>query len=924
MCVVCVCPPPLLCPPQHNEAVRSAAAGAEETAAGCRLPPPALSCSQTMGMAAEEEHAASPREEEWPEAEKAEKLARGAALKWASGVFYRPEKLEGLGQYRSRETQRNSSIQSRLKSTVQSYLEGVSVGLEQLRSAVQEVQSVCQEMGAARWALLDSQDQLQGLQQMRVLMAEHVQLASVVQVLPQLFSVQEVFSHTLQLLRGQQLLEAHVELMMVEQLRDDILSQLHLRGLSSAQTTVLSYFSGLQEINESLAKQLWDITGSSLQLVREDPVLFVTAVRIIEREEKIDDTLLLEATFLPPGRPKGWRQKFYHILQETITGSLFRAARVKTEGSGLARHLAALQKDIVSELRVVKDLMVQCVPAHYNILSLCTATYHQALTSHLQDILRENLDKQALFLLLEWALHVYHSPEMMGHPDLLPEVDVSDLGPLMSPELVDQTERKYVVKVKASVLEWMQRTLEVEFKEWFREEEPEMDHQGFFQSALPVIIMQMLNENIQVASLINDSLQQKVYNMALEELEAFLGRSVEPLALLPTLPAPGFPGQAPQADGGDPQWGTHLPHRRISSLSACGATVTALWATSSHGLLPKCFSSTSESCFPQGSRTGPSAPACAGQKKEPSELGGWWEVHMAPGAAQLQVLVPGCPWLCCSLREALVHCGKEHQKDRAVPKHYISYLLAMLNNNLALSSSVSSLHPDTACREVPVSLQAALDRTQKKACQLLLEEMLLDLQPLCLQLPSRKWLSSSQLVTSICEVIDKYAKDFSRVRKPIFTVLLAESELLVSSQYLRALMQKKMVCRSKEERAQLCDRLLQDATQLRELFSGLGLERQQQSLEAVFALRELICLKDPALLSLEVLGFITKYPDVSDEHISTLLDLRGDVSRDVRHMVLEMMEQNPQVLPESYQPIFSTILVPAPELPFCLRKGKCT
>lgn len=61
----------------------------------------------------------------------------------------------------------------------------------------------------------------------------------------------------------------------------------------------------------------------------------------------------------------------------------------------------------------------------------------------------------------------------------------------------------------------------------------------------------------------------------------------------------------------------------------------------------------------------------------------------------------------------------------------------------------------------------------------------------------------------------------------------------------------------------------------------------------------------------------------SDEHISTLLDLRGDVSKEVRHMVLEMMAQHPQALPESYQPIFSTILVPAPELPFCLRKGKC-
>ncbi|XP_051485314.1 exocyst complex component 3-like protein isoform X2 [Apus apus] len=711
-----------------------------------------------MGMSAEDQHAASPRDEEWPEVEKAEKLARGAALKWASGVFYRPENLEGLGQYRSRETQRNSSIQSRLKSTVQSYLEGVSVGLEQLRGAAREARSVCRELGAARWALLDCAELRQRLRPLRALGAEHLQLASVVQLLPQLFSVQEVCSHTLQLLRGQQLLEAHVELMMMEHLRDDILSQLHLRGLSSAQATVLSYFGGLQELNKSLAKQLWDIVGSSLRLVREDPVLFVTAVRIIEREEKIDNTLLLEGTFLPPGRPKGWRQKFYHVLQDTITGSLFHAARADAEGPGLARHLAALQKDIVSQLRVVKDLMVQCVPAHYDILNVCTATYHQTLSSHLQDILRENLDKQGLFLLLEWALHVYHSSEMMGHPDLLPEVDVSSLGPLMSPELVDQTERKYVVKVKASVLEWMQRTLEVEFKEWFREEEPETDHQGFFQSALPVIVMQMLNENIQVASLITESLQQKVYNMAMEELEAFLGR----------------------------------------------------------------------------------------------------------------------------LRDALVRCGKEHQKDRALPKHYTSYLLAMLNNNLALSSSVSSLHPDSARREVPASLQAALDRTEKKACQLLLEELLLDLQ-----------------------------------------VLLMETELLVTSQYLRALMQKKMVCKSAEERGQLCQRLLQDATQLRELFCGLGLDRSQQSLEAIFALRELICLKDPALLSLEVLGFITKYPDISDEHISTLLDLRGDVSREVRHVVLEMMGQHPQVLPQSYRPIFSTILVPAPELPFCLGKGKC-
>lgn len=49
----------------------------------------------------------------------------------------------------------------------------------------------------------------------------------------------------------------------------------------------------------------------------------------------------------------------------------------------------------------------------------------------------------------------------------------------------------WVSILQASVFEWMQRTLEVEFKEWFREEEPETDHQGFFHSALPAIVMQV-------------------------------------------------------------------------------------------------------------------------------------------------------------------------------------------------------------------------------------------------------------------------------------------------------------------------------------------------------------------------------------------------------------------------------------------------
>ena len=98
------------------------------------------------------------------------------------------------------------------------------------------------------------------------------------------------------------------------------------------------------------------------------------------------------------------------------------------------------------------------------------------------------------------------------------------------------------------------------------------------RSACPA---QMLNENIQVASLITDSLQQKVYNMALEELEGFLGRSVEPLAPLPVLKDHGSRGQAPQAAGGHLCCGAPSTGPGARRPSAHGAAV------GSQGLLPQ-------------------------------------------------------------------------------------------------------------------------------------------------------------------------------------------------------------------------------------------------------------------------------------------------------------------------------------------------
>ncbi len=67
-------------------------------------------------------------------------------------------------------------------------------------------------------------------------------------------------------------------------------------------------------------KELWAVVSSALALARQNPTPFVSAVRIVEREEALDRALLEErggtrgnTRPLPPGRPRCWRACFFQV-----------------------------------------------------------------------------------------------------------------------------------------------------------------------------------------------------------------------------------------------------------------------------------------------------------------------------------------------------------------------------------------------------------------------------------------------------------------------------------------------------------------------------------------------------------------------------------------------------------------------------------
>ncbi|XP_077953220.1 exocyst complex component 3-like protein [Gasterosteus aculeatus] len=768
----------------------------------------------------EEAAAAAAAAAVWPEVERAESLARGAALKWASGVFCRPEHLERLGQYRKRESQRTSSVHARLKSMVQSYLEGVGWGLQQLREARLELRDASHALKKAGLESSRNAGAAETLEGLREVSVGHRQLLAAVSNLPRLYSVRGMVLETERLVESRRLLEAHARLMDLERWRGDVLRQLPGGAAGSALSAgdrelVAGYFSGVGRLVDALGKELWAVVSGALASARQNPTPFVSAVRIVEREEALDRAALEERGGPtdpggpPPGRPRRWRARFFEVLEEAVSARLRSVSYLHARGPGLAGHLAALQHGVMADLATVRHLLEHCVPPHYRLTGAYLRAGHRWLQAHLLQVSGWDLESGEIFAVLNWVLHIYNGPDMMGDPELVAEMQDLELGPLVSAGGLEQLQNKYVQSVRKSVSQWMHKALQVELQDWQRDQEPDTDHEGFYHTSLPTIITQMLEENARVARMIGEHLRDQTIRMGLHEMENLLNR----------------------------------------------------------------------------------------------------------------------------FREALVEFGKEHRRDPSNKnKFYLHYLLASISNCIILKNSTERLQKQQsscsagAFSRTPPNPLAALDRAVRRACRLAMDQLLLDLQPFLPGLLTRSWLVRGDPTPKLCHVLERHVEMHGRVRPPCRQRLQEEAQWLTVVEYVRALMQKRLVCRSAEERGQLAQQMVQDDARFREVLHGLEGEGSVPEVNPLFllpVLADFIRLKDPSMLTLEVSGLAAKYPDISEEHVSVLLDIRGDVSRDIRGAVLDLLEQSAPPPPAGYRPIFTDILVPPSTMAFCLPTAKC-
>lgn len=139
-------------------------------------------------------------------------------------------------------------------------------------------------------------------------------------------------------------------------------------------------------------------------------------------------------------------------------------------------------------------------------------------------------------------------------------------------------------------------------------------------------------------------------------------------------------------------------------------------------------------------------------------------------------------------------------------------------------------------------------------------------------------------------------QDYNHLRGPNFQYVIFEAEDLVAKRYITAMLQKKMTFRTLEERRQAASKIAREVEQLKAFFVRIAPDvtpRANSSLEAINALAEVLKSEDVDILSLDLHTLVDKFPDITEDHLTRLLMLRGDLSRsEIKEKVTFIRQSN--------------------------------
>ncbi|CAG9540428.1 unnamed protein product [Cercopithifilaria johnstoni] len=166
---------------------------------------------------------------------------------------------------------------------------------------------------------------------------------------------------------------------------------------------------------------------------------------------------------------------------------------------------------------------------------------------------------------------------------------------------------------------------------------------------------------------------------------------------------------------------------------------------------------------------------------------------------------------------------------------------------------------------------------------MLCDEIYSDLYSCFEQLLSKQWMKDSNIIGTICETIKDYENDYKHLRQDVHIQILRNIEFKIIAEYLNAIVSRKLTCTEYWKRCDIAECLQNDVKALNVTFNPLFaqfnyINKAKNLTDLLYSVSEFVKLRDKAMLSLELASLFRKYPEMTQEFLFTLTDIRDDVT----------------------------------------------
>ncbi|KAL1254582.1 hypothetical protein QQF64_016811 [Cirrhinus molitorella] len=185
-----------------------------------------------------------------------------------------------------------------------------------------------------------------------------------------------------------------------------------------------------------------------------------------------------------------------------------------------------------------------------------------------------------------------------------------------------------------------------------------------------------------------------------------------------------------------------------------------------------------------------------------------------------------------------------------------------------------------------------------------------DLKPLYRKLWTQVWFAGHcEVVEELVKALENNSDNFKQLKSDCREELLADLHVAVMVEYVRRMMKRKLKLKDKEQQEAAAEFICHDSNRICSVFAKMG-SREEWLCQILPKLSEILKLQDPGSLQLEIVTLARDYPDISEQHVLALLNLKTNLSSsDVRRIKGCLSENRDTLDTESSTSFFSKVLI---------------